>query len=73
MSEIWGIQYHPEIKYEKMIDIIKFRKDALIKKRNRFRNEEEINNHINFIKEEIKISEKNSRMLELRNWLEIIN
>jgi len=73
VSEIWGIQYHPEIKYEKMIDIIKFRKDALIKKRNRFRNEEEINNHINFIKEEIKISEKNSRMLELRNWLEIIN
>ena len=24
-SEIWGIQYHPEIKYEKMIELIKFR------------------------------------------------
>ena len=56
-----------------MIDIIKFRKDALIKKRSRFRNEEEINNHINFIEEEIKVSVKNNRMLELRNWLNIIN
>jgi GMP synthase (glutamine-hydrolysing) len=73
ISEVWGIQYHPEITYEKMIDIIKFRKDALIKKRKRFQNEEEINNHIYFIEEEIKISERNSRMLELRNWLNLIN
>jgi GMP synthase (glutamine-hydrolysing) len=73
ISEIWGLQYHPEITYQKMVDIIKFRKDSLIKNRNRFKNEEEINNHINFIEEEIKISEKNSRMLELRNWLSLIN
>ena len=73
VSEIWGIQYHPEITYKKMIDIIKFRKDALIEKRNRFKNEEEINNHINFIEEEIKISKKDARMLELTNWLNIIN
>jgi GMP synthase (glutamine-hydrolysing) len=73
VSEIWGIQYHPEITYKKMIDIIKFRKDALIEKRNRFKNEEEINNHINFIEEEIKISKKDARMLELKNWLNIIN
>ena len=73
ISEIWGIQYHPEITYEKMISIIKFRKDRLINQRNRFKNEEEVNNHINFIEEEIKISEKNSRMLELRNWLNLIN
>ena len=45
-----------------MVDIIKFRKDILIKKKNRFKNEEEI-----------KISEKDSRMLELRNWLNLIN
>ena len=50
-----------------MINIIKFRKEALIQKRNRFKNEEEINSHINFIEKEIKISEKNS------NWLNIIN
>ena len=73
ISEIWGLQYHPEITYNKMVDIIKFRKNALIEKRNRFKDEDEINNHINFIEEEIKISEKDSRMLELRNWLNLIN
>jgi GMP synthase (glutamine-hydrolysing) len=73
VSEIWGLQYHPEITYNKMVDIIKFRKEALIEKRNRFKDEEEVNYHIKFIEEEIKISEKNSRMLELRNWLNIIN
>ena len=73
VSEIWGLQYHPEITYKKMVDIIKFRKDVLIEKRNIFKNEEEVNNHINFIEEEIKISEKDSRMLEIRNWLNLIN
>ena len=73
VSEIWGLQYHPEITYQKMINIIKFRKDALIKKRSRFKNEDEINIHISFIEEETKISKKDSRMLELRNWLNIIN
>ena len=73
VSEIWGLQYHPEITYTKMVDIIKFRKDILIKKRNRFKDEEEVNNHINFIEEEIKVSKKDLRMLELRNWLNIIN
>ena len=73
VSEIWGLQYHPEITYEKMIDIIKFRKKALIENRKRFQNEDEINNHIDFIKDEIKKSEKNSRMMELRNWLSIIS
>mgnify|MGYP001202113296 CR=1 FL=1 len=72
VSEIWGIQYHPEITYEKMISIIKFRKKNLIEKRKRFKDEKEINNHINFIKNEIKISEKNSRMVELKNWLNLI-
>jgi len=72
VSEIWGLQYHPEITYRKMVDIIKFRKDALIEKRNIFKNEDEVNNHINFIEDEIKISEKDSRMLEIRNWLNLI-
>ena len=72
VSEIWGLQYHPEITYRKMVDIIKFRKDILIK-RSRFKDEDEVKNHINFIEEEIKISKKDFRMLELRNWLNIIN
>jgi GMP synthase (glutamine-hydrolysing) len=72
-TEIWGLQYHPEITYQKMVDIIKFRKTALIEKRNRFKDEEEVNNHINLIEEEIKISNKEDRMLELRNWLNLFN
>ena len=69
ISEVWGLQYHPEITYEKMVSIIKFRKDVLINKRNRFKNNKEVKDHINFIEEEIKISEINSKMIELRNWL----
>ena len=70
ISQIWGLQYHPEITYEKMISIIKFRKDKLINQRNCFKDENEINKHINFIEKEIKISEKNLRMIELKNWLD---
>jgi GMP synthase (glutamine-hydrolysing) len=72
ISEIWGLQYHPEITYEKMIKIIKFRKNILINKRNRFKNEEEINQHIESINDEIKVSDKNNRMIELKNWLQNI-
>jgi GMP synthase (glutamine-hydrolysing) len=56
-----------------MISIIKFRKEKLINQRNRFKNEEEIISHINLIEEEIKISKKDSRMIELRNWLDLIS
>ena len=73
ISEIWGIQYHPEITYEKMISILKFRKDRLINSRKIFRNEQEIEGHISFIEREIKVSEKKSRMIELKNWLELIS
>jgi GMP synthase (glutamine-hydrolysing) len=73
VSEIWGLQYHPEITYNKMVDIIKFRKNVLIEKKNRFKDEQEVNNHISFIEEEIKTSKKDFRMLELRNWLNIIS
>ena len=69
ISDIWGLQYHPEITYHKMIALIKFRKDRLINDRKCFKDEKEIQNHINFIEKEIQISEKKSIMLELRNWL----
>ena len=67
-SEIWGIQYHPEITYEKMISLIHFRKERLINK-GAFRDQEEINTHVEMIEKEIKTSEKISRMRELENWL----
>ena len=35
-------------------------------------NEEEIENHISFIKREIAVSNKAQRMVELKNWLDII-
>ena len=69
ISDIWGLQYHPEITYSKMISLIKFRKEKLINVRKCFKDEEEIQNHIKFIEEEIKLSKKDSRMVELRNWL----
>ena len=52
-----------------MISLIKFRKDRLINDRKCFKDEEEIKKHINFIEKEIKVSVKESRMLELKNWL----
>ena len=72
-SKIWGLQYHPEISYEKMISLIKFRKDRLIKKRKVFKDETEVINHISLIKSEILNSDKSQRMLELKNWINIIS
>ena len=68
-TKINGLQYHPEITYEKMISLIEFRKDRLIDDRKVFKNKEEIKNHISTIKNEISISEKEQRMMELKNWL----
>jgi GMP synthase (glutamine-hydrolysing) len=72
ISDVWGLQYHPEITYNKMITLIKFRKEKLINIRKCFKDEKEIQNHIKFIEEEIKNSEKDSRMLELKNWLDYL-
>ena len=72
VSDVWGLQYHPEITYHKMITLIKFRKDKLINIRKCFKDEKEIQEHINFIEKEIKISVKESRMQELKNWLDYL-
>ena len=71
-TKVWGLQYHPEITYEKMISLIEFRKKRLIDNRKVFKNEDEIKNHIAFIKDEIAVSNKSQRMLELKNWLDNI-
>ena len=71
-SEIWGIQYHPEITYSKMINLINFRKDRLLDKK-AFKDMDEINSHIKIIEKEIKVSDKSSRMRELENWLNFIS
>ena len=71
-NNIWGLQYHPEITYQKMIQLIKFRKDRLIETRKVFANHDQVDEHISFIEKEISISDNQQRMIELRNWLNSI-
>ena len=67
-SEIWGLQYHPEIPYDYMIKLIKHRSQKLINNKS-FKNETEINQHISLI-EKAKVQLKDDiRLLELKNWL----
>ena len=68
-TNVWGLQYHTEITYEKMISLIEFRKDKLIENRKVFKSEKDIEDHISFIKKEVSISNKEKRMVELKNWL----
>ena len=67
-SEIWGLQYHPEIPYDYMIKLIKHRSKKLIGNKS-FKNETEINQHISLI-EKAKVQLKDDiRLLELKNWI----
>ena len=70
--DIWGLQYHPEITYNKMVNIIVFRKERLLKK-GAFSDEKEINSHIKHIETENNKLDKISRMRELENWLNYLN
>ena len=72
-TKVWGLQYHPEITYEKMISLIQFRKDKLIENRKVFKNTEDVEKHILFIKKEILVTNREKRMLELKNWLNHLN
>ncbi len=69
---IWGLQYHPEITYNKMINLIIFRKEKLIEK-GAFNDQNEINKHIEHIEIENQKLDKISRMRELENWLDYLN
>ena len=67
-SEIWGLQYHPEIPYDYMIKLIKHRSKGLIDKKV-FKDINEVNSHIEVIeKAEIELKD-DIRTLELKNWL----
>ena len=67
-SEIWGLQYHPEIPYDYMIKLIKHRSKGMLGK-NVFKNQDEINAHVDSIeKAKIDLSD-DVRTLELKNWL----
>ena len=70
--DVWGLQYHPEITYNKMINLIIFRKDRLIE-RGAFKDQDHIDDHIKNIEIENKKLDKLSRMRELENWLDYLN
>ena len=72
-TRVWGLQYHPEITYEKMISLINFRRKRLIEFRKVFKNENDLENHISFIEKEIQTTVKEKKMLELKNWLKELN
>ena len=71
-SEIWGLQYHPEIPYEYMIKLIKRRSKRLIENHT-FKNEDEVNKHINLIEKAKTELSDDIRTLELKNWLNYLN
>ena len=67
-SEIWGLQYHPEIPYDYMIKLIKYRSKKLISNKS-FKNETEINQHVSLIEKAKAQLKDDIRLLELKNWL----
>jgi len=67
-SEIWGLQYHPEIPYDYMIKLIKHRSKRLIDKKI-FESQSEIDQHINSIEDAKTKLNEDMRILELKNWL----
>ena len=70
-SNIWGIQYHPEITYDKMVTLIHFRKERLLENKS-FLSEKELISQVQMIEKESKITDNESRMRELKNWLDLI-
>ena len=67
-SEIWGFQYHPEVPYEYMLKLIKMRSSNMIDKQY-FKNQDEVEQHINLIKKENKVLTYDNRIVEVKNWL----
>jgi len=67
-SEIWGLQYHPEIPYDYMVKLIKHRSKGLIDK-NIFRDTNDVNTHIEVIEKANTELKDDIRTLELKNWL----
>ena len=68
--DIWGIQYHPEITYEKMISLINYRREHLLSNKEIFKNESDLDTHIENINEINNQTKKEIRMKEVENWLD---
>jgi len=70
-SEVWGIQYHPDYYYKYTINLTKLRTKKLLENK-RFNNQEDLDKHISYIKEEEKILDFDNRTQEVRNWINYI-
>jgi len=70
-SEVWGLQYHPDYEYHQMISLANARKDRIIKNK-QFKDENDFENHMNYIKEEDKKLDFGNRTCEVKNWLDFI-
>ena len=70
-SEIWGLQYHPDYEYYQMLNLSNERKDRMINNKY-FKDENDFQNHMNYIKDEDKKLDFENRTCEVRNWLDII-
>ena len=55
-----------------MIRLIHFRNERLIENK-AFEDKKEIDNHVQMIEQENQISNKDLRMIELRNWIGYLN
>jgi GMP synthase (glutamine-hydrolysing) len=55
-----------------MVTLINFRKERLLENKS-FSDEKNLISHIEMIQNENKITNKESRMKELKNWLNLIN
>ena len=66
-----GLQYHPEIPYDYMIKLIKHRSQRLMDK-NVFKNQNEINQHIDSIERAKAELKEDMRIQELKNWLDYL-
>jgi len=70
-SEVWGLQYHPDYEYHQMISLANARKDQIIKNK-QFKDEDDFNEHMNYINEQDKKLDFENRTCEVRNWLDFI-
>ena len=70
-SEIWGLQYHPDYEYHQMINLSNERKDQMITNKY-FKDKNDFENHINYIKDEDKKLDFENRTCEVKNWLNYI-
>ena len=68
-SKIWGLQYHPDYEYWQMINLSNARKECILKN-GHFNDENEFQNHLNYMKEEEKKLDFENRTCEVRNWLD---